>query len=261
MVHHPHPWYWIPAPRRQRVGDPAGDSRVDVRDKVFLEKEKRQPDETRGCAAFFLHMTRTRWHGNHEYTCAQRDSSYPIQMSAWGSFECSQRLTRKSKTKTKAVVLRAHVPPHPRPGRYRFDHKPTPSAAQGSRKRRHPAEPTPDAPEAQRTKLERANTQEAVEALHAISNGDGGHSKNRHDDLDEGGQAGGGDGRCRAGGERGVQLSGGGETPPPSMVTEVLRDAMCGLCSELLLDAGVLPCSHSFCRMCWADHVEEKGTT
>ena len=42
---------------------------------------------------------------------------------------------------------------------------------------------------------------------------------------------------------------------------EVLGDAMCGLCSELLLDAGVLPCSHSFCRLCWADHVEEKGTT
>ncbi|CAN0486347.1 unnamed protein product [Ectocarpus sp. 12 AP-2014] len=45
------------------------------------------------------------------------------------------------------------------------------------------------------------------------------------------------------------------------MVMEVLRDAMCGLCSELLLDAAVLPCSHSFCRLCWAEHVEEKGTT
>lgn len=45
------------------------------------------------------------------------------------------------------------------------------------------------------------------------------------------------------------------------LVAEVLGDAMCGLCSELLLDVGVLPCSHSFCNACWAKHVEEKGTT
>lgn len=44
-------------------------------------------------------------------------------------------------------------------------------------------------------------------------------------------------------------------------VEEVLRDAVCGLCSEVLLDARVLPCSHSFCRLCWADHIAEKGTT
>lgn len=44
-------------------------------------------------------------------------------------------------------------------------------------------------------------------------------------------------------------------------VLEVLRDATCGLCSEFLLDASVLPCSHSFCKLCWAGHVEEKGTT
>lgn len=47
----------------------------------------------------------------------------------------------------------------------------------------------------------------------------------------------------------------------PGVVLEVLRDAICGLCSELLLDAGVLPCSHSFCRMCWTDHVNAKDTT
>lgn len=46
----------------------------------------------------------------------------------------------------------------------------------------------------------------------------------------------------------------------PAVVLEVLRDAMCGLCSELLLDAVVLPCSHSFCKLCWADHAEAKGT-
>lgn len=44
-------------------------------------------------------------------------------------------------------------------------------------------------------------------------------------------------------------------------VLEVLHDATCRLCSEVLLDASVLPCSHSFCKLCWAGYVEEKGTT
>lgn len=41
------------------------------------------------------------------------------------------------------------------------------------------------------------------------------------------------------------------------ILMEVLRDAMCGLCSEVLLDAAVLPCSHTFCRLCWANHVDK----
>lgn len=59
------------------------------------------------------------------------------------------------------------------------------------------------------------------------------------------------------GGDRAVES----EERMPALVLEVLSDAMCGLCSELLLDAGVLPCSHSFCRLCWADHVAKKDTT
>lgn len=43
-----------------------------------------------------------------------------------------------------------------------------------------------------------------------------------------------------------------------SAVMEVLRDAMCGLCSEVLLDAAVLPCAHTFCKICWVDHAENK---
>lgn len=41
----------------------------------------------------------------------------------------------------------------------------------------------------------------------------------------------------------------------------MLEMAACALCSEPLLNVCVLPCSHSFCRLCWVDHVEEEGTT
>lgn len=47
----------------------------------------------------------------------------------------------------------------------------------------------------------------------------------------------------------------------PSAVKYVLEDVMCGLCSELLLDAAVLPCSHCFCRLCWMDHKDSSDTT
>ncbi|CAB1118525.1 unnamed protein product [Ectocarpus sp. CCAP 1310/34] len=121
--------------------------------------------------------------------------------------------------------------------------------------------PNPDAPATNRPKIVRADTLDAADTLRAIGNGS---SVTRRIGPDKaraggGGDAAGGGSVQGTGGAGGVVDSGGGETP--SMVMEVLRDAMCGLCSELLLDAAVLPCSHSFCRLCWAGHVEEKGTT
>lgn len=118
-----------------------------------------------------------------------------------------------------------------------------------------------------------ADTQNAADALRAIANG------SRSSFAANGASA--GDGGADTCATRTTKKCGGG-TPAlgsvqeglgggdggtesqermPVLVLQVLGDAMCGLCSELLLDAGVLPCSHSFCRLCWADHVAEKGTT
>ena len=47
----------------------------------------------------------------------------------------------------------------------------------------------------------------------------------------------------------------------PAAMPEMLQLALCTLCSEPLLDVCVLPCPHSFCRLCWTDYVEAKGTT
>ena len=47
----------------------------------------------------------------------------------------------------------------------------------------------------------------------------------------------------------------------PAAMLDMLQMAACALCSEPLLNVCVLPCSHSFCRLCWVDHVEKKGTT
>lgn len=46
----------------------------------------------------------------------------------------------------------------------------------------------------------------------------------------------------------------------PASMLGMLQVAACALCSEPLLDVCVLPCPHSFCRLCWADHVEKEGT-
>ncbi|CAM9672408.1 unnamed protein product [Ectocarpus sp. 13 AM-2016] len=142
--------------------------------------------------------------------------------------------------------------------RYRFEHELAGSPTRNSKRRRGP---NPDAPATNRPKIVRADTLDAADTLRAISNGS---SVTRRIGPDKaraggGGDAAGGGSVQGTGGAGGVVGGGGGETP--SMVMEVLRDAMCGLCSELLLDAAVLPCSHSFCRLCWAEHVEEKGTT
>lgn len=51
-----------------------------------------------------------------------------------------------------------------------------------------------------------------------------------------------------------------GEGTPAAML-DVLQMAVCALCSEPVLDVCVLPCPHSFCRLCWADYVEKEGTT
>ncbi|CAM9209724.1 unnamed protein product [Ectocarpus fasciculatus] len=142
--------------------------------------------------------------------------------------------------------------------RYRFEHELAGSPIPNSKRRRGP---NPDAPATNRPKIARADTLDAADTLRAISNGSSVTRGSGPDKARAGGggdAAGGGSARGTAG-AGGVVAGGGGETP--SMVVEVLRDAMCGLCSELLLDAAVLPCSHSFCRLCWADHVEEKGTT
>lgn len=48
-----------------------------------------------------------------------------------------------------------------------------------------------------------------------------------------------------------------GKNPASNTVKDVLGDAMCGLCSEVLLDAAVLPCSHCFCRLCWIEHAQK----
>ncbi|CAM9309866.1 unnamed protein product, partial [Discosporangium mesarthrocarpum] len=50
--------------------------------------------------------------------------------------------------------------------------------------------------------------------------------------------------------------SGGGN----SGVEELLSKARCGLCQELMLEAAVLPCSHTFCMACWHGHVAKSGT-
>lgn len=47
----------------------------------------------------------------------------------------------------------------------------------------------------------------------------------------------------------------------PAAMLEMLQLALCTLCSEPLLDVCVLPCPHSFCRLCWTDYVQAKGTT
>lgn len=155
-----------------------------------------------------------------------------------------------------------------------------------SRKRRQSSEPTPTAPPAQRQKaiktgkaatpskvtvgdnvgdnddrpapyvstrggatLARADTNDAVETL-----------RNMAKRSPRGGGGGGGakvaEPRASSGEEAATRKDRGASA---NAVTDVLRDAMCGLCSELLLDAGVLPCSHSFCKLCWAERVEEKG--
>lgn len=144
---------------------------------------------------------------------------------------------------------------------------------QESRKRKQSPETTTDESAAQRPKIERANTQDAADALRAIGNSSWAAVKTGEEKglegaptaLGAGGEeaaAAAGSSAENAGGAGGaVGDGGGGGGETPTMVAEVLRDAMCGLCSELLLDAGVLPCSHSFCRVCWADHVAEKGTT
>lgn len=152
--------------------------------------------------------------------------------------------------------------PPPRLDRYRFT---APPVIQESRKRGQSPEPTPDASAAQRPKIERANTLGAADALRAIGNSSWAVETGQGDS--EAAPAGGArrDGAAAggsSGGEAGVVVTVSDEEgKTPTLVTEVLRDAMCGLCSELLLDARVLPCSHSFCKLCWADHVEEKGTT
>lgn len=51
-----------------------------------------------------------------------------------------------------------------------------------------------------------------------------------------------------------------GEGTPAAML-EMLQMALCALCLEPVLDVCVLPCPHSFCRLCWADYVEKEGTT
>lgn len=48
-----------------------------------------------------------------------------------------------------------------------------------------------------------------------------------------------------------------GKNPSPSTVKELLEDVMCGLCSEVLLDAAVLPCSHCFCKLCWIEYAQK----
>ncbi|CAM9342503.1 unnamed protein product, partial [Scytosiphon promiscuus] len=139
--------------------------------------------------------------------------------------------------------------------RYRFYHEPAARSAQASRKRRLSAEPSADVPEAQRPRVERTNTLDAAGTLRATSNGSTKKTKSGSVGVrDEGAGVGAAEGSS-------ARETSGGARETPSAVVEVLRDAMCGLCSELLLDAGVLPCSHSFCRLCWADHVEKKGTT
>lgn len=155
--------------------------------------------------------------------------------------------------------------PHPPLDRYRFNHKAASPAVAESRKRKQSPEPTSGASVAQRPKLDRANTRDAADALRAIGNTAlAAKSEEGGSEVVPAGGAGGDEAAAggRSKGEAGSVVAvgdGGGETPP--LVTEVLRDAMCGLCSELLLDAAVLPCSHSFCRLCWTAHVEEKGTT
>lgn len=155
----------------------------------------------------------------------------------------------------RAIYPSSHPPSH---GRYRFEHELAGSPIPNSKRRRGP---NPEAPATNRPKIVRTDTLDAADTLRAISN-DSSVTKGIDPDKARaggGGDAAGGGGVRETGGAGGVVDGAGGETP--STVVEVLRDAMCGLCSELLLDAAVLPCSHSFCRLCWADHCEEKGTT
>ncbi|CAM9861801.1 unnamed protein product, partial [Hapterophycus canaliculatus] len=147
-----------------------------------------------------------------------------------------------------------------------FSHELAARSAHPPRKRRLSAEPSADVPPVQRPKIERASTLDAAGTLRAVGNASAKRPKGGADGAKAGAAA--GAGAARVGGARGA--SGGGEAEAvvrgggrgaTSAAMEVLRDATCGLCMQLLLDAGVLPCSHSFCRLCWDDHVRSRGTT